>query len=53
VYFIGKYGEKPILYVKSILRHDQTFDIRHRTFDLFISKNLEFLIKRLMKIPNV
>jgi hypothetical protein len=51
--FYRKWGELLVPYEKSILGHDRTFDIRHRTFDLFISENLGFLIKRLMKVSNV
>jgi hypothetical protein len=46
VKFIGKGGERLIPYENSTSRND-------RTFDLFISGNLEFLIKHLMEVSNV
>jgi hypothetical protein len=53
VKFIGKWGVNRFPTKISISGNDQTFDTLYRTFDLFISENLGFLIKRLMKVSNV
>jgi hypothetical protein len=53
VKFIGKGGGRLIPHENSISENDRTFDTLYRTFDLFISGNLGFLIKRLMKVSNV
>jgi hypothetical protein len=53
VSFIEKWGGRLIPYENCISRNDRTFDTLYRTFDLFISENLGFLIKRLMKASNV
>jgi hypothetical protein len=53
VVFIGEWSVKPIPYEKFIFGNDRTFDDQYRTFGLFISRELGFFFKRLVKVSNV